>query len=661
LEIAWRRRAILILVTAGVVAMAIAADFLLPSTYSSSAVLMLEPRRNTVTGQSAVLSDTPTDPASVQNQVAVLTSRELALRVMADEGLFDDPEFAAVAPPLWGAVAVPANSRRLRDSAVTAFLKHLTVQAVGLSTSFTVTFTSHDPEKAARISDAIVAAYIRSQSGIDSDAAARTTDWLMGRIAQLGQQVQAAEAAVQRYKAENNLNDTADGSSLTDAQLEAVSTQLLAARADFAAKQAQSQHVKALVEAGHGADVAQIVSSPLIVQLRAEQAAAVRDDALLATRYGPRDPKRIAAQSQKRDFDAKIAEEVSRIAGSLENDVDVARAQLATLETELVRAERRSSADNTARIKLKALEANAQSTRSIYEAFVTRLRETQGQDGAPAASARVISHAPIPTAPSSPPRLLIALAALPGGFLLGLLVALLVERLSQVGANIPAGYPRPRSSPVPVSAAMPDVSTTAPRFAATRPVSGNEALRDTVRNLISPERRGVPKVIVITGIDLHAGADAVALGLARAAAGLGLRTILVEGTAGPGRLADVAGRPRHRAGFAEVLAGRSGLEEAVLRDSHSDVLLLPLASVPRAMADLWRSARLPRFLRHLRETADIVIILCAPLSRPQEWAVAARHADSVLVVVPAHQRERAGGALRNASSIAPCAELLVAG
>src|SRR6185437_2816787 len=66
---------------------------LLPTLYSASAVVMLDQRKNNVADASSVLSELPTDAASVQNQIQILTSRDLALRVVDKLGLENDPEF----------------------------------------------------------------------------------------------------------------------------------------------------------------------------------------------------------------------------------------------------------------------------------------------------------------------------------------------------------------------------------------------------------------------------------------------------------------------------------------------------------------------------------------------------------------------------------------
>ena len=65
----------------------------LPTNYASSAVVMLDPRKNNITDLSAVLAPLVTDPASVQNQIQIITSRDLAATVVDRLKLDDDPEF----------------------------------------------------------------------------------------------------------------------------------------------------------------------------------------------------------------------------------------------------------------------------------------------------------------------------------------------------------------------------------------------------------------------------------------------------------------------------------------------------------------------------------------------------------------------------------------
>ena len=61
---------------------ALTVALMLPTKYASSSVVMLDPRKNSITDLSAVLTPLASDPAAVQNQVQIITSRDLASTVV---------------------------------------------------------------------------------------------------------------------------------------------------------------------------------------------------------------------------------------------------------------------------------------------------------------------------------------------------------------------------------------------------------------------------------------------------------------------------------------------------------------------------------------------------------------------------------------------------
>src|SRR6185437_10572521 len=65
------------------------------------------------------------------------------------------------------------------------------------------------------------------------------------------------------------LNDTAEGNSLIDQQMGAISTHLVVARADLAQKQAAYARVSQLVKSGRAADLLHAVASPVNALVRA--------------------------------------------------------------------------------------------------------------------------------------------------------------------------------------------------------------------------------------------------------------------------------------------------------------------------------------------------------------------------------------------------------
>jgi succinoglycan biosynthesis transport protein ExoP len=618
------RHRLILGVAAACVAMTALVLMLVPTQYSGFAEVMLEQRKNNVADASSVLSSLPTDPASVQNQIQILTSRDLASRVVDRLGLENDPEFNR---------GGSSDAETLHERVVDTFLKHLNAWNEGLSTALSVSFSASTPEKAAQITNAVVDTYVQLQLETKSAATHEATNWLESRVRDLSRQVQAADSAVERYKAEHDLNESSGGVPLIEQQITALSTQLVQAQADLSQKDATLARVNMLMKSGQEADVSQVVSSPLIIQLRQQEADLNRSEADLETKYGPKHPKLIAVQSQKRDLEDKIAREVTRIGGSLSNDVSVARAQVGALGSGLDRAERQAQAQNLLRVKLKSLEVNAASTHSIYEAFVARLRGIQDQDLLQASDARVISHAAAPNAPSSPHRTLILGASLPAGLMLGLLMALVAEfvpPLSQTAApDVLRG--------VPVLAEIPGVAhARAADLVIDWPASPfAQSISTLAYKVAYGAARGGPRAILVTSPQSGEGASTIAVSLARAAASLGRRVIVVDANLHAPSVAPLAGTRRAPSGLTDVLAGRAALSQTLIKDPRSGALLLSPAQPRRDPYRVLGSRQFAQLVSHLRHRCDLLLICAPPVLAQGGTNLLARYADAVMLVARA--------------------------
>ena len=276
----------------------------------------------------------------------------------------------------------------------------------------------------------------------------------------------------------------------------------------------------------------------------------------LTSRYGPLHPKMQAIEEQKRDLDFKITQEVNRLAASAANDVMTARAHLNSLEASLGGTEGTARSQNMARVQLQAMQSNATSTRTMYEAFVQRLRQAQGQDDVQTPESRIISGASVPLHPAAPKRGLIVAASVPLGLLLGVLAALLVEKLGPMmpvrvnGAPAPRAHRRRRSrAPRPAAPERCRVWNGPPilgeindpaqlraaDFVLDYPASKySHAMAALVRQLEAQPESGAA-IVALTSADNGESRSAIAVSLARAASRMGKKAILVD--CAPARLA----------------------------------------------------------------------------------------------------------------------------
>ncbi|MBL6854621.1 MAG: hypothetical protein ISS15_15080 [Alphaproteobacteria bacterium] len=652
-------------VAASVIAIAVVVVLLLPTRYSSSSVVMIDPRKNTVADLSAVLSALPTDPASLQNQIQLLQSRDLAAEVIAKLKLYDDPEFnAALARPgllslldprRWfghGDNGVADGARR--DAIIDAFLGHLSADALGLSTTITVTFTSRDPEKAALIADTVAQTYVDDQLNAKLHASETTSAWLTQRIRDLASQVQQQEAAALTYRATHNLDSSAGGTSLIEQQLGGINGQIVLARADLSAKSAVYNQAQSMINRGNPASITQIIASPLMIQLRTQQADLIKQQAALAVTYGPKHPKRIAIETQMRDLDSKIGEEAARIVTGLANDVAVARAQLDSLQGSLHSTQHQAAGQDMVAVRLSALEAEAASTRKLYESFLARLNTIQDQEGLQYPDSRVISRAPVPSAPSSPPRMLIVLASIPVGLLLGCLVALAMVRFARAPRPIrprTAMQPQMRSqlrpAPAVQYAPQPAPAFRAPPILAEVPgaLAGgaadhvvdwpgapfSRAVSGLLDRVCASMQDGRSRMVTVTSAQADAAGTTVALALARAASNAGMRTVLVDGHVTQPAISHLTG-VAGPAGLMDVLRGSAPLNRALVRDPRSGALLLGSTRPPRDARAALAAPRTRELFAHLKGISDLVIVAAPPVLSAGETPFLTRLSDAVVMV-----------------------------
>ena len=677
-------RKLILRVALGTIAAAVLLALAMPTVWSSSAVVLMDQRKNNVTDISAVLSQLPGDPATLQNQIQILTSRELAHTVIEKLDLNRDPEFnPQLARPgiaqIAGEIAALFNPRNWNDDSTAAldnnvlndrltdnFARHVTAEANGLSTAITLTVTSRDPVKAARIANALAGAYIDEQIDVKRGAADTTTGWLNQRIHDLSQQLQIQEGAVESYKAHHGLTDTAPGNSLVDQQLVGINAQVVQARSDVAEKQAAYDRVNQLAASGDAADVSAVVSSPLIVQLRTQEAQLLRDEGDLQSKYGPLHPKLQALEEEKRDLDTKIADEVRRLTTATGNDLTVAKAHLQSLEQSLGGARGELTSQNYARVQLQALESNAASTRTQYEAFVGRLRQTQDQDNIATPESRIISPAAVPLNPSAPKRTLIVAASLPLGLLLGLLIALCAEKwrmlqplrvngapraamiaqpphrfgVQAMPPRPPRGKPRAVPIPTPVWQGPPilaDINDSASLK------SGDDMLEfpksayahhmaALVRQLQSRPRDGQKgaAVVAVTAAEAGENKSAIGVSLARAATLMGRKTLLVD--CDPAQTAATAMKASCKAGLYDVLTGAVPLSKALSKDARTNAHVLAMRKRPPNLPTMLGSGQMIRLIDVLRAGCDMVVIDCGRAGAGAEAALLARLADATVLV-----------------------------
>lgn len=408
-----------------------------PHRYYAESRLFIDPREVRVTEDDIRNQQLSTEAmlAITDSQLQILSSTSVLQKVVADLGLERDPEFngslssggisggLTLIKELFTGAGGPSDAEQtaleeLRDSLSVSRDANTFVIIVGIS--------SRDPEKSALIANQIVETYLDSEGQAQSSLLERTSESIDTRINALRADLDAAEREVERFKAENGLVGVG-GQYIDDNVILALSDQLANARAMKVGIRIKANNL-AKVNIGDvlsGALPEELLSSNLI-DLRKQYTETRSNAESLATSLGPRHPRYIAAKSSMDTIEKEISAELRRIVASSQTELQRAVETEQELASQMAVAKSRAMDQSVEFVTLRELERKAAATRGIYEAFLTRSRETSERSNFTTRNVRVISPAEAPLQPMGPSRKLIAIGGLFAGFFAGIGLALMV-------------------------------------------------------------------------------------------------------------------------------------------------------------------------------------------------------------------------------------------
>lgn len=610
--------------------------FLQTPMYTAKTTLLFDPKKAQV-GREAIAPQDSAKDSAVDTQSEVLQSPTIVLNVINTLHLDQDPEFNdnLVKPRQGVAPADPASNR---DALITAVAKELRAKRVGQTMLFELAYTNRDPNKAARIANAFADAYIKDQVQQKLDSARKSTVLLNSQMDNLRQQVETAQAAVQAFKARNNLLSTS-GSTLTEQEISSLKTQEAIARVQLAEANAllsAGQHGAAAT--GNGDSGTGALASPVITNLRQQRADTSRQLAALESKYGPMHPQVINQRKALADTDAQIRDELDRVNNNLRANVQVAQQRLNSIQSSISGTRSELVNGNAASVQLAQLQRDADAAQTLYDAFLNRAKETTAQQATAEADARVNSIALPPTKPSSPNLAINMFLGLLFGLGLGVTTAFFIERWNvrlstmedverRLNLAFLAGLPTLASS-------VKKPSTKSPTEAILRhPLSSfAEAFRGLGTALVHGQDGGGVKIIAVSSALPGEGKTTTSICLTRVMALSGSRVLLMDCDLRR-RSATAIMAPGAAIGLIDVIEGRATLEEALIEDTASGAWFLPIAKDAHLAKSPIQSPNFDALLERLRADFDLVIIDTAPVLPVVDTRILSQKVDALALIV----------------------------
>ncbi len=644
----------------------------MPNRFDASAVIQIDPRQKSITKLDTVVSDLKGDQPTVESEVEIVRSRPIILQVIETLDLRNDPEFQA--QPLMkrllqkiGVMSAtdnvsaagrilskphdqiadilqvdePGSSRPERDGVAVRFLEKLRVMRVRNTLLIDIRFSANDAVKAARIANTVAEVYLKDQLDSKNRANATASGMLEQKLDELRIKVATAERKVEQWKAANGVFDS-EGQVLSEKQLARLMEQAVVARNTTSEAKAKLEQAQKLARSGDGGTAIVEVLQSHTVRLFKEQLANVtRKSAELKTKYGPRHPEILKIEAERREAESLVQAEIDRLVVNLKNEADVADSRERQLTQSLSQLKDQQIVSKDAGVELKDLEREATTSKQLFEALLTRYKQTAETQGFQLPDVRIIEKADAPLYAASPKRRQLVLMAAAGGLIIAVALALLLEmmapgigRLEDIQRALDAA---PLASvPVMTADGVALAPNKAVRLIVAEPSSiYADAIRSTRRELDMRRTGPGPRIILVTSSMPGEGAELIASNLAHHYAMTGSRPLLIDGDARLQPLTRQLASQRQR-GFFDQLATAQPAEAAILRDGLTGLHFLPAAgqsAVLGSLPEILSSQSTAEALAALKTRFDTIVISVPPLLPVLDGRILADYADQIVFVM----------------------------
>lgn len=647
----WRILAAMVL--AGLVAWA-ATRQIAPS-YTSTAKLLLDPRKTDVLVSEAVLSAVDPSQEVLNGEIATLRSNILiedVIRAIGPETLAPiDPALAAPGVVARLAAALderfalglvsmlgveppgPVTEAERMEGLVWAVGEAMTVYGEQNSYVIVVQVDTVSADLAHALAVTVVDRYLVRQAEGRRQAVGGALGWMEGQLTALRAALERAETEVEQYKAESLLREGATMDALSG-QLGELNRQLITARSERLAAEALVAQIEALVEA-EGIDQATRTVTTLPIQtLRAQIAALRQQDAVWARNFPPDHPRRIQIASEIASIEVNITHEVQQLIDMRRSEAEIARLNETSLIDSIAQTQTRIMAMTRDELELRQLEREAGSARVSYEALLGRVTDVRMQQQLQQPEARLIARPDLPTQPSAPrPKLMGAL----GGAVGACLMAVLVFFREMTATTFRTAREIEAESGIPVLAVLPKErwrSNAAGLKALRRDPNSiyAERIRQLRTSVLMRDEAVISQSVLLMSSASDEGTTMTTLALAEMSAMAGLEVIVVDCDLRHSTIRRVLGGDTG-VDFADYILGNCTLFDAIRSTEAAPYDVLAARGSRSDAAELLSVARLAPMIAELKLLYDVVLIDSPALLAVADALIPAQVVDARLYVV----------------------------
>jgi polysaccharide biosynthesis transport protein len=401
-----------IVVTAAVLAF-------VPGRYDASATASIDP------GTVDPISDTAPGSSVIMlmqgNINALVTSQRVGLDVVHRLNLTNNPEVQETFRKS------PSFGRESVDDWMASNILRAVAPGFAIGTNvLTIKYKSGDPNQAALIANAFMAATIDGSVAMKAAAADQTARWFAPQLEDLHKDVEAARAALEEFQTKTNVVAPAVGGDSETSEYMAITQGISAAQAALTSLRTRL--------ASNSTDLSNDPSDPdLQILSSLKEKLSASQSTIEATRgaLGPNNPKMVAELANLASIRKQMGEATDRLRQHLTERIATTEAQVASLEKDQAAAQTKLIAVQGQRDRLADLQREVAFREDQLNARQRAAEQAKLQSKLTFSDITVLDKAAPPTDPAFPKSGIVIPVGIAAGLGLGLILALLAEAMDR--------------------------------------------------------------------------------------------------------------------------------------------------------------------------------------------------------------------------------------
>ncbi len=508
-----------------------------------------------------------------------------------------------------------------------------------------IRYSGTDPLMAATIANAIANAYIDQNLDRKLSSTRSAINWLTEQMQDLKTRLEVSERAVYEFKQEHDILSTSmdERVNIIGSQLNYLDAEYTKARTELMHAESRYDSIRRALKQSDAENVASadILSNPLIKELKVTYAKLQNDYSELLERYKDKHPKVLLVQSKLEKTRSNLRREIRIIAESLKAEFLSARSAVDQIAAELERVKGQMRNLTVKELEYNRLMREKESNQRVFEQVLLRLKEIDLSGMLKVNNIRLLDEAKTPEFAIRPRVKLNLIIGILFGLVLSLATVIILDLLDK---TLKSAEDIQRFLKLPLLGIIPQVKpepellvggrmNAADMYSHLRPKSSMAECIRTIRTNISFMSPGKPITkILVTSASPKEGKTTIASNLGISLSNSGLRVLVLDTDMRRPRLHKAMGM-HNEYGLSNVIMGTMTIEEAVRDSEVENLFVMTCGPIPPNPAELIGSDEFAAVVSDLASRYDRLIFDSPPVIAVTDAMVLTRLVDGVILVV----------------------------